>query len=205
MFQYNDSMSKRIALTRHGIDNKSKMETIKNQVLDEIQQAAEESGKVVPKEDMEAYKRFLDYTFEYFEAGSVNKHINPWMRRAKQMTNLSLLSKLGLTQIAETAGILATAGFKSFIASSELMRSLFKDPGGINIRQISEDLGWCVGNLGYEKGLMRSDMVADAALDMVTAAPSVTRTIDDLLAKGQHVQSVLSVGTVRFHRSGQFG
>jgi len=192
MFQYNDSMSKRIALTRHGIDNKSKMETIKNQVLDEIQQAAEESGKVIPKEDMEAYKRFLTYVFEYFEAGSVNKHINPWMRRAKQMTNLSLLSKLGLTQVAETAGILATAGFKSFIASSELMRSLFKDPGGINIRQVSEDLGWCVGNLGYEKGLMRSDMVADAALDMVTAAPSVTRTIDDLLAKGQHVQSVLS-------------
>jgi hypothetical protein len=193
MFQYNDSMSKRVALSRHGLDSKSKIENVKNVILDEAREAKAAEGKVQTLEEARAMREFLDYAFEYYEPGSVNKHINPWMRRARDMTNLSLLSKLGLTQVAETAGILANAGFRNFIAASDLMQSIVKNSdGGMNRAQVMEDLGWCVGNLGYEKGLMRSDMIQDAVLDATTSNGSMIQTLDSWMQKGQHVQGVLS-------------
>lgn len=193
MFQYNDSMGKRVALSRHGLDSKSKIEQIKNAVLEESRDSKAAAGEVQSKEEAVALKEFLDYAFEYFEPGSVNKHINPWMRRAKEATNLSLLSKLGLTQLSETAGIIANAGIRNFIAASDLMQSIVKNSdGGMNRSQIIDDLGWCVGNLGYEKGLMRSDMVQDAVLDATTSSGGLIHTMDDWLQRGQHVQGVLS-------------
>lgn len=193
MFQYNDSMSKRVALSRHGLDSKSKIEHVKNVIMDEAREAKANEGKVQSTEEAQALKEFLDYAFEYYEPGSVNKHISPWMRRARDMTNLSLLSKLGLTQVAETAGILANAGFRNFIAASDLMQSIVKgSDGGMNRAQVAEDLGWCVGNLGYEKGLMRSDMIQDAVLDATTSNGGLIQTLDEWMQKGQHVQGVLS-------------
>ena len=181
MLRYSDTMSKRIALTRHGIDSKRKIVAIKKQAKNEMAN--------LNQADKAELEKFLDYMFEYFEPGTVDKHINPWMRRAKATTNLSLLSKLMITQGAETGAIISATGMGNFIQASKVLREASK---GMHKSAIMDDFGFLLGNFSYESGLMRSDFVTDAALDIMTSSSKLARTFDAVLAKGQHFQSMLS-------------
>lgn len=187
MYRYSDTMSKRIALARHGIDSEAGIENIKNTIIYELTQGGKHSD-----EDLRAMRKVLDVGFQYFLPGSQDKNWNPWLRRAKQVTNLSLLSKLGLAQIAETAGIMAHAGINNFIAASPVFRNFIDVSKKMDRAKIMDDLGWMVGNLGYERGILRSDAVADLALDTMTQNNTFVKRLDDMIATGQQVQSVVS-------------
>jgi len=181
LMRYSDAMSKRIALSRHGIDSKRKMVAIKNQIKKELGNSSQA--------DKEATERFIDYMFEYFEPGTVDKHINPWMRRAKASVNLSLLSKLGITQGAETGAVIAATGVTNFVRASKVLTQASQ---GMHKKALLEDFGFLMGNVAYERGLLRSDFAADAAVDVISSSSKLARTFDNVLAKGQHFQSMIS-------------
>ena len=181
LYRYSDTMSKRIALSRHGIDSKRKMVVIKDQVKKEL-------GNV-SRADKKKVEEFLDYMFEYFEPGTVDKHINPWMRRAKGAVNLSLLSKLSITQSAETGAIISATGMDNFIRASKVMTQASL---GKHKKALTEDFGFLLGNVAYERGLLRSDFAQDAALDTITSSSRVAQAFDSILSRGQHLQSMIS-------------
>lgn len=184
MFRYSDSMSKRIALSRHGIDSAGQIETIKNRIMQEVAEGGKKDSEQLAK-----YRELLDHTFRHFEPGSLDQNVDINVRRAKQATNLSLLGKLGITQGAEIAATMATAGIQNVIASSGVMQKFLR---GMNRKQVLDDLGWMVGNLGYERGLLQSSEVADMALDAVQGSTTIAKEVDKALARGQRVQGFLS-------------
>lgn len=181
LMRYADTMSKRIALSRHGIDSKRQIVNIKTQIKKELRH--------MPQADKAETEKFLDYMFEYFEPGTVDKHINPWMRRAKSSVNLSLLSKLCITQGAETGAIIANTGMENFVHASKVMTQAVN---GQHKKALLEDFGFLLGNAAYERGLLRSDFAADAALDCMQSSSKLAKTFDLILARGQHFQSMIS-------------
>lgn len=187
MYRYSDTMSKKIALARHGIDSDAGIENIKNTIIDEMSKSGAHSD-----EQLRSMRKVLDHGFGHFQPGSVDKDWNPWYRRAKQATNLALLSKLGLAQLAETGAIMAHAGVQNFVAASPVFRGFLDASKKMNRAQVLEDLGWMTGNLGYEKGILNSTELSRAALDHMSQNNTFVKKLDDLMQTGQKIQSEIS-------------
>lgn len=173
--QYADTMSKKIALARHGINSRDAEEYIKNTILDE---------------DPTIDRAWLEGVFSYFQAGAPEGGLEPTVRRIRAATNLALLNKLGLTQAGETGAILATAGVKNFIAASPVLaKALKKAPMGATV---IDDIKWMAGNLGYEKNMVRFDMLQEMQRGSTPFMTDLGRKLDEALAKGQQAQQFLS-------------
>lgn len=170
------------ALARKGIASRAD----RTRIIDTILQERQGRGHGADNHD---YREFLEGMFSYFDGGPIGGGVNPWVNRAKRVTNLSLLNQLGMTQLGETGAIIATAGMENFL------HSIRREWAGLKSGkkpEVLEELSAWSGNLGEEHKLFRDDLALDYVRDDVGANSELARMADDLLARGQRVQGYTS-------------
>lgn len=179
------------ALARKGIASRADWEDLKRAILEE-----QRANGVNPptgtgiKDKIDDYidkdkhvdAEFLDGIYSYFSGGPIAGGISPSYARIRKLTNLALLNKLGLTQVAEFGANIASVGVQQFFrhAGSEI-RDALKDVNSPLVKELRH-----MGSYAPEERLFRDDLIAD--FERHSAQGEYARQADKLLNKATRLQ-----------------
>jgi hypothetical protein len=143
--RYTRQVSGSAALARHGITNRAK----RREIID----AMRAEQRALGEEPMDA--ELLEAMFSHFNAGPVHGRVMGQTNEgigilalAKRITNLSLLEKLGVTQLAETGVAIAQQGLANWLQRGP-MAILDKQIKAGN-KALLDDLAFITGEIGQE-------------------------------------------------------
>jgi hypothetical protein len=173
------------ALARVGITNRMQIED----TIQAIHAQQRAIGEELTDGDM------IRAMFSHFEggpikgwskrSGRIEEGVMPEVALAKRMTNLSLLGKLGLAQLAETGATIAATGFENWW--NRTMREFSKD---LSNDAVLDDLAFMLGDLGEDHRLFAEHLDMD---DMhSTDRGQWFQYANGLSQKGQFYQGYLS-------------
>lgn len=177
---YSRQVAGAAALARHGIQRSDWKDIVRAIKDDEVGQA----GKQVIPDD------FYDGLYSHFSGGAIAGGLNPWVRRANQLTNLSLLNSLGLTQLAETGVNIAAMGVKVFMqtARKEVQELLHGRGNNQAMRELSKWLSPIDG----EHMAIREDLMLDQMRNDPGHYSELGNWLDRMGSKGQRIQGYVT-------------
>lgn len=179
--RYNREVSGNAALARKGIQNRAQRKQMIEAAL------AERRSRDLPAG--EAERRRLEDIFTYFDSGPIGGGVDPWVSRAKRVTNLALLNQMGLTQAGEAGAQIAAVGMDTWKrhAGQVFKQMRAQGPDG----PIIQELRPFMGRVGEDHLLFRDDLMLD---EMSTARDLNTflGKLDFGLGKGQRLQGYVS-------------
>lgn len=166
------------ALARQGIQKADK-----KRIIDVILSEEAAAGKQTLNREQ------LEGMFSYFEGGAFAGGLNPWARRALQLTNLGLLNTLGLTQVAETGVQVAAVGVDAFFrAGPKELRDMLSGKNSA----LSEELRPWTAVIDGEHNVFMDHLALDDMRPDPGAFAEVGQFMDKMLAKGSRIQGYLS-------------
>lgn len=176
--QYSRRAAGASALARQGIQKSDK-----KRIIDAILSEEAATGKQTLSREQ------LEGMFSYFEGGAFAGGVNPWARRALQLTNLSLLNSLGLTQTAEAGVQAAAVGVDAFRRSApkEVQELL----SGKNSALTEELRPWTAVIDGEHRVFMDHLALDDTRVDPGAFAEA-GKFMDGLLVRGSRIQGYVS-------------
>lgn len=143
--RYSRQMSGSAALARHGITNRAK----RREFID----AMRAEQRALGEEPMSA--ELLEAMMSHFNAGPVNGFAMGQTNEgigvlalAKRITNLSLLEKLGVTQLAETGVAIAQNGLGNWLSRGPM--AIFDKQLKAGNQVLLDDMAYLTGELGQE-------------------------------------------------------
>ena len=184
--RYSRQMSGAAALARHGITNRAK----RREAID----AMRAEQRALGEEPIEAER--LEAMLSHFNAGPVhgfamgqtNEGIGH-LALAKRITNLSLLEKLGVTQLAETGVAIAQNGLANWMTRGPM--AIFDKQLKSANQVMMDDLAFLTGELGKEHWHFAP------WLDLDDVAPREQaewlRTVNKMSSMGSFVQGYTSL------------
>lgn len=176
--KYSRELSGKAAMARKGIASRADFTRIK---------------EAIKREDPTIDDEFMDGIHSYFGGGPLAGGVNPYVRRAMQLTNLGLLNGLGLTQVAETGAVIAASGWESFIKTApSIIKEAVANPNTASKNGILSELRPLLGNVGDEHLLFRDDYALDIHRGFTGEEAKWLQTLDHALANGQRLQGYLS-------------
>lgn len=191
--RYARQMAGSASLARVGITNKAQIED----VIQTIHAQQRAIGEELVDGDM------IRAMFSHFEGGPVKgwskmsgrleDGVVPEAALAKRMTNLALLGKLGLAQLAETGAAIAATGLENWFTRFQMetfKKQLSTDP------TLLDDLAFITGNLGEDHKMFAEHLDLD---DMnATDHGAFMRGVQRMSQKGTYYQGYVSgFNTVR--------
>lgn len=188
MQSYSHSMAGAAALARKGIRSNADVTNIINQALEEQEGLGIREGhdKFVSREQ-------LEHTFSYFGSGPVNKGLHPLVRMAKQITNLSLLNQLGLTQMSEVGTQIAAVGWKQWREMAPgFLKEAFSRPGTPRARRLFHEIEAWTGKIGDAHLIYRNDILLDEVRRDPGASMQFMDAVDKGINKLRHIQGFTS-------------
>lgn len=204
--RYSRRMAGSSALARAGVQNRAARKEVRDAIVAEQRALGED-----PLDPA-----FIDDLFTHFDGGPVGGGVSPWVMRAKRMTNLALLNKLGLTQAGETGAVIAAVGWENFLAHSKGMRDVLdkiKAEGeivagkvqkgdktvysatakkGANPTGLLDELKVFLGDIGMDHQHFRDDLALDMTRMTRNEKSEMFSMLDKALAKGTRVQGFIS-------------
>jgi len=177
---YSRQVAGAAALARHGIQRADWKDIVRAIKDDEVGQ----TGKQHIPDD------FYDGMYSHFSGGAIAGGLNPWVRRANQLTNLSLLNSLGLTQLAETGVNIAAMGVKVFIqtARKEVQEML----AGKGNNQAMRELSKWLAPIDGEHMAIREDLMLDQMRNDPGHYSELGNWLDRMGSKGQRLQGYVT-------------
>lgn len=176
--KYSRRASGAASLARHGIQRADRRDII-NAIKDEENA---NGGRTLSDDELEGI-------FSYFEGGPLAGGVNPWVRRANQITNLSLLNQLGLTQGAETGAQIAAVGMESFMKTApKELKDILEGKASPAMQEMSD---WSAAIDG-EHMLFRDDLFLDEIRNDPGVLHELGGFLDKLLIPGSRVQGYVS-------------
>lgn len=176
--KYSRELSGKAAMARKGIASRADFTRIK---------------EAIKREDPTIDDSLMDGIHSYFGGGPLAGGVDPYVRRAMQLTNLSLLNGLGLTQVAETGAMIAASGWESFIRTApSIIKEAVANPNAASKNGILKELRPLLGNVGDEHLLFRDDYALDIHRGFTGEESKWLQTLDHALANGQRLQGYLS-------------
>lgn len=143
--RYSRQMSGSAALARHGITNRAK----RREIID----AMRAEQRALGEEPMAA--ELLEAMFSHFNAGPVHGYARGQTNEgigsvalAKRITNLSLLEKLGVTQLAETGVAIAQQGIANWLTRGPM--AIFDKQLKSANQAMLDDMAFLTGQIGKE-------------------------------------------------------
>jgi len=177
---YSRQVAGAAALARHGIQRADWKDIVRAIKDDEVGQ----SGKQHIPDD------FYDGLYSHFSGGAIAGGLNPWIRRANQLTNLSLLNSLGLTQMAETGVNIAAMGVKVFIQTTRKeVRDMLSGKGN---NQAMRELSKWLAPIDGEHMAIREDLMLDAMRNDPGHYSDLGNWLDRMGSKGQRMQGYVT-------------
>lgn len=129
---------------------------------------------------------FYEGVKSQWTGGAVGGGVNPWVRRATQLTNLSILNGLGLTKLAEAGVNVAALGVDIFrTTAAKEVQAMFKGKGDV---QAMHDLSKWLSPIEGEHMAMRNELMMDEINKDPNNYNEMGKYIDSMLAKGARVQ-----------------
>lgn len=178
--KYARSVAGQSALARKGITSKAKLDEI---IAEGIKQDNAAGGKLTGD--------YVKGIFESFMGGPAHGGLSDGMRRIRMGTNLSLLSQLGIPQLAEYGVVTASIGLDRFLHYSPVAARMLKETKSGKM-DLAQELQFFAGNSWNEHRLFRADLALDYARNTSQANSPFLRSVDAALAKGQRVQGYIS-------------
>lgn len=176
---YARQVSGAAALARHGIQRADWKDIVRSIKDDEVGQL----GKQHTPDD------FFDGMYSHFTGGPIAGGLNPWIRRANQLTNLSLLNSLGLTQLAESGVNIAAVGVKVFIQTARKeVQDMFKGKKSPAMEELSKWLSPIDG----EHMAIRDDLMLDQMRNDPGHYSELGNWLDRMGSKGQRLQGYVT-------------
>ena len=190
LHSYSRSAAGTAAMARHGIQKIDRSS---------IRKAAEKELRAegVHQLEVDATLKDIDDLFQAFSGGAFGGGLNPWVRRALLITNLALLSSLGMVQAAETGVVVAAFGLDTFMktAPQAIKTTMMKGEYSPAMKQIGESAHYIFGEHMLTKPhhnldlFKKTDSVNEEAMRWVD---KLGTGLDKALIKGQHIQGYLS-------------
>ena len=143
--RYSRQMSGSAALARHGITNRAKRREMIDAMRAEQRALGEEPMSAELAEAMLSH--FNAGPVHGFAMGQTNEGIGA-VALAKRITNLSLLEKLGVTQVAETGVAIAQQGLGNWLQRGPM--AVFDKQLKAGNQALLDDLGFLTGEIGKE-------------------------------------------------------
>lgn len=185
--RYARQMAGSAALARNGITNRAMRETMISAIQRE-QAALGEKG--VDGDLIRAmFTHFDGGPISGYAFGKTNKGIGVGPALAKRLTNLSLLGKLGITQLGETGASMAAVGLKNWVDRGILSRL---DPERLRgNKELLDDLAFITGRIGED----HKHFAPHLELDSMTTkdASEYMGSIQGWVGKAQWVQGYTSL------------
>lgn len=177
---YSRQVAGAAALARHGIQRSDWKDIVRAIKDDEVGQTGKQH---IPDE-------FYDGLYSHFSGGAIAGGLNPWIRRANQLTNLSLLNGLGLTQIAETGVNISAMGVKVFISTAR--KEVHELLTGRGNNQAMRELSKWLSPIDGEHMAIREDLMLDAMRNDPGHYSELGNWLDRMGSKGQRLQGYVS-------------
>ena len=181
MSRYSRDLAGRSALARKGVQNNTQL----TEVIDAIVTQDNAMGGKLTHDGVRDM-------FSHFAGGPLAGGVSEATRRIKQLTNLSLLSQLGLTQMAETGVVMSSIGIGRFMHYSKMGAQVLRDAKQGVMSDLAAELKPWAGSLWNEHLLYRDDLGLDYARHTSGNNTGFWKTIDRGLAKGQRLQGYTS-------------
>lgn len=129
---------------------------------------------------------FFEGVESHFRGGAVGQGVNEWVRRGQQLTNLSILNGLGLTQLAETGVNVAALGLDVFKKTARKeVQQLISGKGDV---QAMKDLSKWLSPIEGEHMTQRPDILFDEMRKDPGQYSELGNHLDRILAKGSRIQ-----------------
>lgn len=181
MSRYSRDLAGRSALARKGVQNNTQL----TEVIDAIVTQDNAMGGKLTHDGVRDM-------FSHFTGGPLAGGVSETSRRIKQLTNLSLLSQLGMTQLAETGVVMSSIGIGRFMHYSKMGAQVLRDAKQGVMSDLAAELKPWAGSLWNEHLLYRDDLGLDYARHTSGNNTGFWKTIDRGLAKGQRLQGYTS-------------
>lgn len=144
--RYTRRMSGSAALARVGLNNKTK--------ITDLIMAARAEQRSLGEEPMDV--DLLRAMFSHFDGGPIhgysrgvtNEGVGAEITMVKRMTNLSLLGKLGIAQLGETAGTIAQTGFEAWWRRGPM--AAFDAQLRAGNKELLADMAYIMGDIGND-------------------------------------------------------
>ena len=177
--QYSRSVAGTAALARNGIYFHELMSRWIPAIKDEI---AARGGKELPQ-------GFYDAIPSYFSGKAYAGGLNPWVRRAMSLTNLSFLNSLGLTQMGEVGATIGALHLDNVIHSMpKELRYIFNG----KLSPVHEDLKYIDSSIIGDHNIYQPHLLQNETRMEDGVRNELANFLDRSLAKGAHIQGLAS-------------
>jgi hypothetical protein len=176
--QYSRNAAGAASLARNGIQRADR-----KRIIDAIMSEEAATGKQTLSREQ------LEGMFSYFDGGAFAGGLNPWARRALQLTNLSLLNSLGLTQTAEAGVQVAAVGLDAFRRAAPVeVREMLSGKNS----ELAEELRPWTAAIDGEHNVFMDHLALDDTRADPGAFAEAGQFMDKLLVRGSRVQGYVS-------------
>lgn len=177
--QYSRAVAGTAALARNGIHFHELMSRWIPAIKDEI---AARGGKELPQ-------GFYDAIPSYFSGKGYAGGLNPWVRRAMSLTNLSFLNSLGLTQMGEVGATIGALHLDNVIHSMpKELRYIFNG----KLSPVHEDLKYIDSSIIGDHNIYQPHLLQNETRMEDGVRNELANFLDRSLAKGAHIQGLAS-------------
>lgn len=160
--RYARQMSGSASLARVGITNRAKRKEFIEAMRSEQRALGEEPMDAGLAEAM--FSNFNAGPVHGYSAGHTNEGVGPVLATAKRITNLSLLEKLGLSQLAETGAAIAQNGLKNWWQRGVMAK--FDADLATRNKALLDDMAYFVGDIGQDQHMFRQHLDLDDTLNV---------------------------------------
>jgi hypothetical protein len=189
MSHYARATAGEAALARKGIASAAEAREMINHAI-----AEQEALGIRPGDKGYVSREHLETIFSYFGAGPVARGLHPLARMMMQVTNLSLLNQLGLTQIAETGAQIGAVGIKRWLAvANPVIKEMFNNPGSARSKFVYKELEPLNGKIGDAHNVYRDDIMLDEMRRNPSAATDYMAKAEKMVNKLRRVQGFTSL------------
>lgn len=187
--RYARQMAGASALARQGVTNRSMRETLISAIRKEQDALGEEAI------DADLIRAMLTHfdggPISGYAFGKTNKGLGVAPALAKRLTNLSLLGKLGITQLGETGASMAAVGLKNWVDRGVMSRL---DPERLRAnRELLDDLAYITGRIGEDHRHFAPHLELDSLASR--DASEFMSNVQGWVGKAQWVQGYTSCST----------
>ncbi len=185
--RYSRQMAGSAALARHGITNRSMRES----VISAIQKEQDALGeKAIDGDLLRAMLTHFDGgPISGYAFGKTNKGLGVGPALAKRLTNLSLLGKLGITQLGETGASMAAVGLKNWVDRGVMSRL---DPERLaQNTELLNDIAFITGRIGEDHKHFAPHLELDSM--STRDASEFMANVQGWVGKAQFVQGYTSL------------
>lgn len=177
--QYSRTVAGTSALARNGIHFHEIMSKWIPAIKEEIRARG---GKELPQ-------GFYDAIPSYFSGKAYAGGLNPWVRRAMSLTNLSFLNSLGLTQMGEVGATIGALHLDNMIHTMpKELRYIFNG----KLSPVHEDLKYIDSSIIGDHNIYQPHLLQNETRMEDGVRNELANFLDRSLAKGAHIQGLAS-------------